>query len=333
VKSSRSPLSDIPQGPSRPTIVVADDHQRVLESVSRLLEDDFQVLAAVTDGRQAVDAVSRLDPDAVVLDITMPELDGFRAAEALRRAGSRSRVVFLTLHDAEEFVEAGLATGARGYVLKSRMEADLSSALRHALAGRTFVPSLTSLSTVAGERGGHTIHFRGSNGSSLDDVAEMLRLVTARGEMVGVIGTDSLRAGIEQRLTAAGSDVAGMRADGRYLEWDAAEALSHIMRDGRLDSGKMERMVGAVEESRLAHPVGRQHRMTIFGEMTGLLLQEGNFDSAVRLERLWTDLTRTLPYFTVCSYPVQRLREEEHPDVWAAVCAEHSAVCHAERLQ
>ena len=68
---------------SVPTVVVADDHRRMLDAVSHLLADDFRVVAAVTDGRQAVDAVLRLDPDLAVLDITMAELDGFRTAQAL----------------------------------------------------------------------------------------------------------------------------------------------------------------------------------------------------------------------------------------------------------
>ena len=78
----------------------------MLDAVSKLLSDDFRIVAAVTDGRQAVDAVCRLAPDVAVLDITMPELDGFRTAQALRKAGSRAKVVFLTLHDADEYVEA-----------------------------------------------------------------------------------------------------------------------------------------------------------------------------------------------------------------------------------
>jgi DNA-binding NarL/FixJ family response regulator len=152
--------SDLACGQSRPTVVVADDHRRMLDTVSRLLSDEFELVAAVTDGRQAVDAVSRLDPDVAVLDITMPELDGFRTAQALRKAGARAKVVFLTLHDADEYVEAALRSGANGYVLKSRMEADLPGALRHALAGRYFLPSLTALSTLAGDAGRHTLHCR-----------------------------------------------------------------------------------------------------------------------------------------------------------------------------
>jgi DNA-binding NarL/FixJ family response regulator len=305
----------------------------MLDAVSNLLSDDFRVVAAVTDGRQAIEAVRRLDPDVAVLDITMPELDGFRTAQALKKAGARSKVVFLTLHDADEYVEAALRSGGNGYVLKSRMEADLLSALGHALAGRNFLPSLTSLSTMAGDAGGHTVHFRAADGSCDDGVVEMLLAAFAHREMAVVIGTDALRADIARGLAAAGCDLSAGRAKGDYVEFDVADAISQLMRNGLPDRDEIVKMVDNLERLRLARAPGGSGRMTILGEISGLLMQAGHLDAAVQMERLWSELTRTLPYFTVCSYPTRVLRAEQHPDVWAAVCAEHSAVCHAERLQ
>ena len=325
--------SNLARGASRPTVVVADDHRRMLDAVSTLLADDFRLVASVTDGRQAVDAVNRLDPDIVVLDITMPELDGFRTAKALRKAGSRAEIVFLTLHDSDDYVEAALRSGAKGYVLKARMEADLVCALRHALSGRTFLPSLTSLSAMAGNAGAHTVHFRSSDASFHDGVVEMLLATLARGEMTAVIGTGDLRTGIARGLNDAGCDVSAMRAKGDYLEFDAADAIGQIMRNGRPDKDELATMVDGLERLRLSRATNGRSRITIFGEMGGLLLQDGNFDAAVQLEQTWDELTGTLPYFTICSYATRMLQPEQHPDTWSAVCAEHTAVCHAERLQ
>jgi hypothetical protein len=266
-----------------------------------------------------------------VLDITMPELDGFRTAQALKHAGARAKVVFLTLHDADEYVHAALRSGAKGYVLKARMEADLARALHHALAERSFLPSLTSLSTLAGDAGAHALHFRASDGSVHDDVVEALLTTLERGEMTVVLGTASLRTGVASGLTAAGCDVSAMRAKGNYIEFDAADALSQFMRNGRPDAGELAKMVDDLERLRLDRTGGRS-RVTILGEMAGLLMRDGRFEAAVELERTWSALTRTLPYFTICSYPWRMFRPEQE-QVWAAVCAEHSAVCHAARLQ
>jgi DNA-binding NarL/FixJ family response regulator len=305
----------------------------MLNAVSSLLADDFRLVAAVTDGRQAVDAVSRLDPDIVVLDITMPELDGFRTAQALRRAGSRAEIVFLTLHDSDDYVDAALRSGAKGYVMKARMEADLLCAMRHALSGRRFVPSLTSLATMAGEDGAHTVHFRSSDGSFHDGVVEMLLAKLARDEMTVVIGTNGLRTGVASGLQEAGCDVSRMRAKGNYVEFDANDALTQVMRNGMPDRQEVATVVDSLERLRLSRATNGRSRVTIFGEMGGLLLQDGKHEAAIQLEQTWSELTQTLPYFTVCSYSTRMLGPEQHPDTWAAVCSEHTAVCHAERLQ
>ena len=313
--------------------MVADDHRRMLDAVSNLLTEDFRLVAAVTDGRQALDAVKRLDPDVVVLDITMPELDGFRTAQALRRAGARAEIVFLTLHDADEYVEAALKSGAKGYVLKARMEADLSCALRHALAGRSFLPSLTSLWTMAGDAAGHHLHFRANDSSFHDGVVELLFNAMARGEIGAVLGTTGLHASIAGGLRRAGCDVDAARASGSYLEFDAVAAISQVMRNGIPDRGEVAKMVEDLERRRLAHRSGAGSRLTLFGEMAGLLMEDGHVDAAIRLEQIWSDLTRTLPYLTICSYATRPFRSAQQPDLWAAVYAEHSVVCHAARLQ
>ena len=159
----------------KPTVLLADDHSLVLESVSAILADDFDIVAAVSDGRQALQASLRLDPDVIVLDVTMPELDGFQTANELKRAGSRATIVFLTMHQADEYVAAAVNSGAQGYVLKTRIHSDLAGALDHAIGGRVVVPSLTSLLAVADANGAgqHAAHFRGNGRLYLDDQGQV----------------------------------------------------------------------------------------------------------------------------------------------------------------
>src|SRR5262245_2617533 len=318
---------------SRPTVVVADDHARILELVSSLLADDFRVVATVTDGRQALDAAARLDPDAVLLDITMPGLDGFRTAHALREMGSRAKMILLTMHEADEYVEVALASGIHGYVLKTHMEADLPSALCHVLDGRVFVPSLTSLTALNRPAGAHAVHFRSDDASFLDEVGGFLHLAMRQGDMAAVVGTEATRAGIAQRLAAAGCDLSGATARGGYVAVDAADAVSLVMHDGRLDRNRVREIVDGLEHSRLAFANGRPNRLTVFGEMNVHILKDGHTEAAIELEQSWSEFTRTLPFLTVCSYPVRSLAPEERPEVWASVCAEHSAVCHAQHLE
>ncbi len=124
---------------TRTRLVVADDNPRVFEQLMLMLDREFEVVAYAGTGREAIDAALRLSPDVLVLDISMPVLSGLRAAEQLRDQGCRFPVVFLTVHEDEEYVRAARDAGALGYVLKSRMASDLVPAIKAALDGHTFV--------------------------------------------------------------------------------------------------------------------------------------------------------------------------------------------------
>lgn len=124
----------------KPRIILADDYRPMLEEVSRLLEPEFEIVAAVSDGALAVAAVSDLKPDAVLLDIHMPGMGGIKAAQQLRHLGSSARIIFLTIERDPEYIRLATALSA-SYVVKSRMSRDLSIAINEALAGRLFVSS------------------------------------------------------------------------------------------------------------------------------------------------------------------------------------------------
>jgi DNA-binding NarL/FixJ family response regulator len=99
----------------------------------------------VTNGRDLLTEAHRLQPDVVILDISMPSMDGLEVATRLCASTSNIKVMFLTDHDDEEFIRAGLASGAVGYVIKSRLTCDLITGLHEILAGRSFIsPALHS---------------------------------------------------------------------------------------------------------------------------------------------------------------------------------------------
>jgi DNA-binding NarL/FixJ family response regulator len=125
----------------RPRIVLADDHPAFLDCAAKLLGPEFEVVEAVGDGEALIEAAQRCDPDLLVIDISMPCLTGLEAARRLKAAGLRAKVIFLTVHQDQEFVGAALSLGANGYVTKSRLATDLVPALREALADRCFVSS------------------------------------------------------------------------------------------------------------------------------------------------------------------------------------------------
>ena len=122
-----------------PRIVLADDQQEILEVVNSILRSQFIVVGTAENGMRAVELAMNLNPDILVLDISMPIVNGIEAACRLREMASRTRIVFLTVHTDPEFVEAGLAAGALGYVLKSFVAAELVPAIWAAFHGEIFI--------------------------------------------------------------------------------------------------------------------------------------------------------------------------------------------------
>ena len=126
----------------RPRVVLADDNQAILESVSQLIASDFDVIATVSDGQSVLDAIEALRPEAVVLDISMPRLSGLEVARRLSALTDPPRIVFLTVHEGGEFLAAAREAGASGYVFKRNAGSDLSRVLKQTLRGEMAFPEL-----------------------------------------------------------------------------------------------------------------------------------------------------------------------------------------------
>jgi DNA-binding NarL/FixJ family response regulator len=124
----------------RPRVLIADDHVEMLQRTREILEADFDVVAAVSDGMAAVEAATQLRPDVVVLDISMPVLSGVEAATRLLAATSPPIVVFLTVHEDSAYRDMAERLGAAGFVLKRDMLSDLVDSIQRALAAARVAP-------------------------------------------------------------------------------------------------------------------------------------------------------------------------------------------------
>ncbi len=124
-------------------VLLADDHEAMLDRVARLLAIECNVVGTATDGQQALEAARELKPDVLVLDISMPVMNGIETAHRLKEAGAETRIVFLTVHDDPDFAREALEAGALGYVIKQRIASDLMIAINEVCAGRSFVSPLS----------------------------------------------------------------------------------------------------------------------------------------------------------------------------------------------
>lgn len=123
----------------RPTVLIADDHKLFVEGIRKILEPEFQVIGAVDDGRRLVDVAGAQCPDTILVDISMPMLNGIDAVRRLREAGCPSKLVILTMHADLEFVSESFDAGADGYLLKHCDPEEVVAALREVLMGRRYV--------------------------------------------------------------------------------------------------------------------------------------------------------------------------------------------------
>lgn len=120
-------------------VLLADDSPSMLQEARRILEPEFQVIGTVDDGEAVLEATQTLKPDVLILDISMGVMNGLEAARLLTRIGSKAKIVFLTVHNDQDFVEEAFSAGAVGYVIKPRLGTDLPIAVREALMGHTFI--------------------------------------------------------------------------------------------------------------------------------------------------------------------------------------------------
>jgi DNA-binding NarL/FixJ family response regulator len=123
----------------RARLLLADDHSLILEGLRLVLESEYEIVGAVADGRAVVDVAIAEKPDVIILDITMPVLNGINAARQIRRAVRGAKFVFVTVHASPAYVRYALSAGAMGYVLKTSAREEILVAVRTVLRGQIYI--------------------------------------------------------------------------------------------------------------------------------------------------------------------------------------------------
>jgi DNA-binding NarL/FixJ family response regulator len=126
----------------RPRVLLADDHTMLLDAFRRLLEPRCEIVGTAADGRALVDLAANTRPDVIVLDISMPRLNGMDACAQLRRKIPELRWIFLTVNEDPDIAAEAIGLGASGYLLKSSASGELFTAIEQALAGKIYVTPL-----------------------------------------------------------------------------------------------------------------------------------------------------------------------------------------------
>jgi DNA-binding NarL/FixJ family response regulator len=295
------------------------------------IRPEWQVICEVSDGLEAVKKAGELKPDLILLDIGLPKLNGIEAARRIRQLSPSSKIVFLSMDNSLDIVQAALGTGALGYVYKAHAGSELLPAVEAVLRGERFISSGIEGNKLTDTPGAnapchHEVLFYSDDAVFLESFTRSIAAALKAGNAAIVLATKSHRESLIQRLKAECVDVDRAIQQGTYISSDAANSISTIMVDGLPDPVRYFEGVSCLIEAASKAAKAEHPRVAICGERVGLLWAEGKTDAAIRLEQLGNDLAKTREVNILCAYPLSSIHGREDEHMFQSICAEHSAV-------
>jgi len=314
-------------------ILVADDYERWRGQVRSLLQarPEWQIIAEACDGPETVQKAEELKPDLILLDIGLPKLNGIEAARQIRQISPNSKIIFLSMYDSPDVVQAGFRTGALGYVRKTDVKSELFPAMDAVLRGKQFVSSSLkdhqfTDTSVAKPAHRHEVQFHSDDMLLLDTFARYIAVALKSGRAAIVIITESHRDALLSRLKAQGIDVDASTQQGTYIPLDINKTFSTFMVNDMPDSARFFPVVGDLIQAAAKAARQPHHSVVVCGEGTSVLWAEGKAEAAIRVEQLWDEVGKSFGVDILCGYALSSFHGEKDEHVFKSICAEHSAV-------
>jgi DNA-binding NarL/FixJ family response regulator len=340
----------LPTSPVR--VFVVDDYEPFRRRVVSMLQEqpELQIICEASDGSEAVQKAEELQPDLILLDIGLPKLNGIEVARRIRHLSPGSKILFVSQESSADLVREALATGARGYVVKTDAGRELLPAVEAVLRGKQFVgrrfasQDFTEISDAEASEGPrsksmfapvqrsveiarrHEAGFHSDDASLLDDITQFIGTALRAGNATIVLATEPHRNSLLPRLQSYGSDTAAAIEQGRYISLDAADTLSTFMVNGMPDPVRFLRLLGNLIGTAAETAKREQARVAFFGECVHLLWAQGNAEAAIQVEKLINQLPQTYDVDTLCGYSLSSLQGGMESHIFQRICAEHSAV-------
>jgi DNA-binding NarL/FixJ family response regulator len=161
----------------KPRILLADDHALIIEGFKRILENRYDLVGTAADGRALIESAKALQPDVIILDVSMPLLNGIDAAAHLKKMCPVAKLIFVTMHADTEYVRSAFEAGASAYVLKRSAVDELEQAIRAVLAGHSYITPLITKDLLSVFLAAPSAKASGTGGLTLRQ-KEVLQLLT-----------------------------------------------------------------------------------------------------------------------------------------------------------
>jgi DNA-binding NarL/FixJ family response regulator len=332
-------------------ILVVDDFEPFRRVVAKVLQQqpELQIISEASDGLEAVQKAEEMQPDLVLLDIGLPNLNGIEVAQRIRTLSPKSKILFVSQETSTDVVQGALASGGSGYVLKMNARNELLTAVNAVLEGKRFVgvilagkkftdpkdeqtadrtrselvPPLPQQNVRVTRR--HEAGFYSDDRFVLDDLTQFIGAALKAGNAAIVVATKLHRDGLLPRLQTYGLDIGTVIEQGRYFALDAADTLSTFMLNGMPDLVRFLKLFGDLVVTASKAAKADEARVAIFGEMCNLLWAQGNVEAAIQVEKLGNRLVQTYDLDILCGYSLGSVQGMDS-HVLQRICAEHSAV-------
>jgi len=306
-------------------ILVVDDFEPFRRHVRSMLapRTDFQIIGEASDGMDAVQKAAELQPDLILLDISLPRLNGLEAARRIRILAPSAKILVISQESSFDVIATALRSGALGYVHKLHAVRDLLPPLDAVGRDGYFVSNVLKQksSQTGDEPPRHEVQFYSDDASLLDGFTDFAVTQLQAGKAVIIVATEPHRAGVLQRLSTRSVGVDRALASGTLTVLDTADTLSRVMTDGAIDPDQFFEVIGKlVETANWAAP-----RVAACGELAPQLLATGQTVQALRLEQLWDVAAHGFGLDTLCGYSLENV--DRSTDIFRSICAEHSRAC------
>jgi DNA-binding NarL/FixJ family response regulator len=333
--------------PSQYRILLVDDYEPWRQFLCSTIQKhpQFKIIGQADNGLQAVQQSQELQPDLVLLDIGMPELNGIEAARRIRKASPETKILFVSENRSKEIADEALRAGGNGYIIKSHAGGELLPAIEAVLQGRRFVSaSLPDASDPAREQASelpqhntaprrehneasahrHEAGFYSDDRLLLDDVTQFVGNALKAGDAAIVVATESHRVGIVSRLRASGLDIESAITEGRYIALDVVDCLPTFLVGGMPDPIRFVDVLGNLILTAKATTT-RRAKVVLYGEGSPLLWAQGNPEAAIQTEKLTNQLVKAFEVDVLCGY-LERIPDGVEDKIFQQICMQHSAV-------
>jgi DNA-binding NarL/FixJ family response regulator len=316
-------------GPVR--ILVVDDYEQFRRLIRTILDrPTLRIVGEASDGLEAIQKATLLQPDLILLDIGLPKLNGLKVAEQIRQLAPHSKILFVSQESSADVVQHALDSSALGYLQKTRA-GELLTAIDSVLAGKRYVSTSLEIREFAKPASApvsirHEVVFYSDDQQFLAKVSGFIAAALKAGNPAVVMATKSHRKCLIQTLKDDGFDIDRAVQQGTYISLDAAELLSGVMVGGvpdglRFFEGLSSLIKSASESASTPNP-----RIAICGECVSLLCAENNVNATIQLERAGNELLKTHNLEILCAYPLNIFQRDDPARTFATICKEHSAV-------